>query len=167
VLRNVLAALRGVLGPNAEIETISYTLSPDYQYPPQGGQPRITGYTATNVVRVTQDELSRLGPVIDAATRAGANQIQRIRFMLKDEAAAKASALRLAALDARAKAGSLARALGLQIVRIHSVEETGPMPRPMYELAMARAEAPATPIIPGTIETTAMVTLTADFGTPR
>ena len=41
------------------------------------------------------------------------------------------------------------------------------MPRPMYELAMARAEAPATPIIPGTIETTAMVTLTADFGTPR
>jgi uncharacterized protein YggE len=167
VVRNVLAALRGVLGPNAEIETISYTLQPDYQYPPQGGQPRITGYTATNVVRVTQDDLSRLGPVIDAATRAGANQVQRIRFTLKDEAAAKASALRLAALDARAKAGSLARALGLQIVRTRSVEETGPMPRPMYELAMARAEAPATPIIPGTIETTAMVTLTVDFGTPR
>lgn len=166
VVRNVFGALRGVLGPNAEIETISYTLSPDYQYPPQG-QPRITGYTATNVVRVTQDELSRLGPVIDAATRAGANQIQRIRFTLKDEAAAKAGALRMAALDARAKASSLARALGLQIVRTRSVEETGPMPRPMYELAMARAEAPTTPIIPGTIETTAMVTLTVDFGTPR
>ena len=167
VLQKVLAALRSSLGQHASIQTISYGLQPDYQYPPQGGTPKLTGYTATNIVRITQDDLGNLGAVLDAATRAGANQIERIRFTLKDEAAAKANALRIAALDARAKANSLASALSLQVVRIRSIDETSPARRPLYDVAFAKSAEVTTPILPGTIETTAMVTLTVEFANRR
>jgi uncharacterized protein len=167
VLQRVLAALRTALGPQADIQTISYGLQPDYQYPQQGGAPKITGYTATNTVRVRQDDVGNVGAVLDAATKAGANQVERIRFTLKDEAAAKANALRAAALEARGKANSLGAALGLQIARIRSIEETGATPRPLYDMAFARAGEATTPILPGAIETTAMVTLTVDFATRR
>jgi hypothetical protein len=162
VLQNVLTALRRALGPRADIQTISYFLQPDYQYA-EGAPPRITGYTATNTVRVRQDDPARIGPVIDAATRAGANQIERIRFLLKDEDAPKANALRMAALEARAKANALATALGLQVIRIRSVEEVGPSPRPYFDLELARSAAATTPILPGRIETTATVTLTVEL----
>ncbi len=164
VLQNALAAVRRVIGPRDVIETLNYTLQPDYQFP-ENAPPRITGYTASNLVRVKLDDLTRVAAVIDAGTRAGANQIERIRFMLKDEDAAKANALRLAALDARMKARGLASTLGLQIVAIHSVEETSLTPRPFYGLEAARIGAPPTPILPGAIETTAMVTLTVKVAT--
>jgi uncharacterized protein YggE len=165
VAQNVLAALRKALGAKATIETVSYALQPDYQYP-QGGEPKITGYTAINVVRVTQDDVASAGVVIDAATRSGANEIERIRFTLKDENAAKANALRVASLDARAKANSLASAFGLQVVRIRSVDEASPTPRPLYDLAF-RSGGTTTPIEPGTIETTATVALVVEFGNRR
>ncbi|HEX2691367.1 MAG TPA: SIMPL domain-containing protein [Kofleriaceae bacterium] len=163
--QNVLASLRKALGPRATVETISYVVQPDYQYPPQGGEPTITGYTATNLVRVTQDDLSNVGAVIDTAARAGANQVNQIRFLLKDDSAAKANALRGAAFDARAKANSLASALGLQVVRIHSVDESSPTPRPLFDLAFRSGA--STPILPGGIETTATVTLAVEFTTRR
>lgn len=159
--QNVIAALRSALGPKPTIETVSYSLQPDYQYPQQGA-PTITGYTATNVVRVTLDDLASLGLAIDTAIQAGANQIERIRFTLKDESAAKAKALRGAALDARTKASYLASALGLQIVRTYSVEEASLTPRPLYDLAL-RSTGAATPILPGMIETTARVSLVVEF----
>jgi uncharacterized protein YggE len=163
VAQNVLIAVRKVIGPKATIETVSYSLQPDYQYPQGGGAPKITGYTATNIIRATEDDLSLVGTVIDTATRAGANRIERIRFTLKDESAAKANALRAAAIDARAKANSLVGALGLQLVRVRSINEVGSTPRPLFDLEF-RAAAATTPIQPGTIETTATVTLVCEFG---
>ncbi len=138
-------------------------MQPDYQFP-QNGPPQITGYTVTNVFRVTDDDLANVGTVIDAATRAGANDIERIRFTLKDERAAKANALRVATVDARAKANALASALGLQVTRIRSVDESSPTPRPLFDLAL-RASGATTPIVAGTIETTATVTLVVEFRT--
>jgi uncharacterized protein YggE len=159
-LQNALAALRKVIGPRDEIETVSYMLQPDYRYS-QDAPPKIMGYTATNTVRVKLNDLSRVATVLVTATQAGANQVERIRFVLENEDAAQANALRLAALEARRKANGLASTLGLQIAGIHTVEETHLTPRPLYDLEVARAAgAPSTPILPAGIETTARVTLT-------
>src|SRR5712692_7772487 len=46
----VLAALRSVLGPNANLKTLSYSLNPNYS---NGNPPILIGYTATNTVQVT------------------------------------------------------------------------------------------------------------------
>jgi uncharacterized protein len=166
-LERTLAELRRALGANAEIKTVSYSLSPDYRYPREGGKPTITGYTATNLVRVTLKDLTRLGQVIDVATQAGANRIHRLQFTLKDEQAAQAQALRAAALKARAQAEALAQALGVKIRRVLSLVESSAGVQPLArDVMLARAEAASTPIEPGTIEVRATVTLTVEISAP-
>ena len=158
----VLAQLRQLLGAKADIKTISYTVTPQYKYPKEGGERSITGYTATNIVRVTIDDLTQAGKAIDAATQAGANRIQSLRFTLKDERTVQGQALREAALDARKKADALAAALDLRITRVLSVNESSPVVRPVRSVAFAREDAASTPIEPGTIEIRATVDLTVE-----
>ncbi len=160
----VLTALRKAFGAGADIKTLSYSLAPDYQYHASGGQPTITGYTATNVVRVTIDDLGRIGDVIDTATQAGANRVPSIQFALRDEQSVRIQALREAAVKARAEADALASALGLKVNRILTVDEGSPVVVPVRDVMFARAEAmsAATSIQPGTIEVSANVTLTVE-----
>jgi uncharacterized protein YggE len=164
-LEAVLSRLRQLVGAGADIKTISYTIQPVYLYPKEGGEPQITGYTATNVVRVLLDDLTKVGSVIDTATQAGANRVQNLQFMLRTEDVVQAQALRDAATKARNKADALASALGLKILRVLSVVETSPGFVPVRDVAYARAEAAATPIEPGTIDVRATVTLTVEMST--
>jgi uncharacterized protein YggE len=162
-LEATLSRLRSLLGANADIKTISYSVSPNYRYPREGGEPTITGYTATNIVRVTLDDLTRVGNVIDTATQAGANRIQNLQFTLKDEQNVQAQALREAAVKARRKAETLASALNLKVVRVLSVVESSPTVIPVRDVSYARTEAASTPIEPGTIEVRATVTFTVEI----
>jgi uncharacterized protein len=161
--------VRAAAGKGAELRTVSYSLSPNYQYH-AGGEPTLTGYTALNVVQVTLDELTRMGDVIDAATHTGANRVQGIQFTLRDPEAVRTEALREAALHARAEADTLAAALGLKILRVLTVDESSPRFVPLRaHLSTARvaggAEA-STPVEAGTLDVTADVTLTVEVG-PR
>jgi hypothetical protein len=163
-LDSVLTAIRNALGAGAKFETVSYSLNPVYRHPEPRREPVLTGYSATNVVRVKDLALDKVGEVIDLATSSGANSVSNIAFGLRDEAAAKARALREAANDAKAKADALADALGVQVLGILSVSEGEPdivRPMPMYraEMAMAQGAAPPTPIEAGAIEVRASVTL--------
>src|SRR5262245_57081740 len=163
-LETVLAQLRRALGASAQIQTVSYSLNPDYRYPKEGGSPTITGYTATNILRVTLNDLNLIGQAIDAASQSGANQIHRLQFTLKDEQAAQSQALRAAAVKARAQAEALAQALGVKIARVLSVVESSGGVQPiMREVSLARTEAAPTPVEPGAIEVRAAVTLTVEI----
>jgi uncharacterized protein YggE len=163
----VVGQLKKTLGAGAEIKTIGYSLSPNYRYPKEGGQPTISGYTASNTVQVKINDLSLVGKVIDAATQSGANTVDSLRFTLKDEKAAQTQALREAAGQARAKAEALAAALSVKIVRVLSVDESGQPPRPIYMESMkARvmdASAASTPVEAGTIDIQASVTVSFEI----
>ncbi|HSI88636.1 MAG TPA: SIMPL domain-containing protein [Pyrinomonadaceae bacterium] len=161
-LNATLAAVRALQIAGAEIKTVSYTLQPTYRYPREGGEPELTGYTATNIVRITINDLTKVGTVIDAGTKAGANRVQSLQFTLQDDRAVKAQALREAAQQAREKSNALAGALGLEVVRILNVTESGPTMIPVRDMAYARAEMASTPIEPGTIEIKASVSLTVE-----
>jgi uncharacterized protein len=168
----VLAAVRKAAGPGAQIKTVSYSLSPNYQYHSGGGEPTITGYTALNVVEVVLDELARIGDVIDAATRAGANRVQGIQWTLRDQDAVRAAALREAATRAHAEAEVLAGALNLRILRVLTVEESSPQIVPVrVHMAAARATVSAaevpTPVEAGTLDVSANVSLTVEVGPAR
>lgn len=165
-LQSTLAALHRVLGARADIRTISYDLVPSYR-PEPAAEPTIIGYIASNIVRVTIDDLAKVGPVIDAATQSGANRVRDIRLTLRDPQAAQNQALRQAALQARTEADTLASALGVKIVRILSVEESGSPVRPIRPLAFARVAVAAapTPVEAGTVDVSATVTLTVEVGT--
>jgi hypothetical protein len=165
-LTAVLAELKRVAGPDAQIETLNYWVNPKYRHG-EGRAPVIVGYTATNTVRVTVSDLPKVSTIIDAATKSGANTIQGINFTLKDENAARAKALQPAAKQARFNAESIAAALGLRVVRVVSAEEGQPTSvRPLQERMMmaqtAVADAPPTPVEPRSIEVKAMVTVTLE-----
>ena len=160
----VLAALRKALGPSAEVKTVNYSLQPEYKYPKEGGKPQIVGYTATNIVQATTTDLDRVGPLIDAATQAGATNVQQLQFTLKDEQAVRAQALAEAARKARGNAEAIAQALGLKVVRVLSAQAGGgpvvPLRRENMMMAMSKAaDAAPTPIESGNIEVHATVSL--------
>jgi uncharacterized protein YggE len=158
-----LQELRKAMGPQADIKTISYSLSPNYVYPREGGQPKISGFIASNTVEVKTGDLTQVGKIIDIATQSGANNIQALRFSLKDEETVKAQALREATAKARVKADAIASAIGVKIVRVLMAEEGGVTAIPIQArdyIAAREAASVPTPVEPGTIDVRATITLT-------
>jgi len=162
---SMVTALRRSLGNSAEIRTSGYSLTPNFRYAKDGGQPTLSGYTASNTVAIVTNDLANVGKVIDAGTQAGANNIRGLEFQLKDEAPVRAQALAEAARKARAGAEAMAAALGLKVVRVLSAEEGGEpqVIRPMRAMAMGAAAA-TTPIESGNIQVQASVTVTVEVG---
>ena len=162
---SVLTALHKLLGPDADIKTINYTLTPDYQYRPIG-KPSVSSYTAMNVVRVTVDDLDKVGLVIDTATQAGANHVESVRYTVRDPEVLHSQAMREAALKAKANAEALAVALNLKILRTLSVEEGTEPSGPDLSAPELRDAAGAAPtaIQSGSFVVTANVQLTVEVG---
>lgn len=151
-MTNVLNAIKAQGIPESAIQTRGLVLSPIVETEGQ-----VTGYQAENHVVVRVTDLSRVGPLIDAAVGAGANAAGGVRFGLADESAAKQQALEAAANDARAKADAIAKALGVQISAVESVaEESSAQPSPLdaVEAAPRAAAAPDTPVEPGELTVT-------------
>lgn len=160
----ILDAIRK-LGVKAEdIQTSELNLNPLYSNQPElrGGEPRITGYQATNVVSVRLEKLDQVGPVVDAGLAAGANRLDGVVFGLRNDEAARATALTRAAEAGRAKAETLARALRVRLVEIVEVVEGGvSVFTPVYRRqAMAMETSMAdTPVSAGQVGIDATVTL--------
>ena len=163
-LARVLAAVKKQLGKDDEVKTSGYSLTPNYRYP-QGGKPEIVGYTATNVLRIKTANLDLVGKLIDTSMQAGANNVNRLVFTLRNELAAQLEALKMASAKAKAKAEATASSLGLKIVRIISVNEGERVVQPVFRQGLtARAEAASapTPIEPGTVEIRSTVSMTVE-----
>lgn len=167
-LAAVIAEVKKIIKTGDQTKTVGYSVTPTYRTPNprEGGKPEIVGYTATNVVQVKMAGIQDVGRLIDAATAAGANRVQRLVFTLKDQDAPQREALRQAAAKAKAKAEDVARALGVKFVRVMSVTENERSYRPFAReradmLGAAQQQAP-TPIESGSVEVRSSVTLTAE-----
>jgi uncharacterized protein len=165
----VIAAVKAAAGAGAEIKTSGYALIPQRVYK-QNEPPTITGYEARNSVNVTMNDLTRVGPVIDAAAKAGANNIDGVSFSLRQDREARGQALAESTRTAMAKANILAQTLGGRVTRIVSVNEGGTTPRPVIyaqQESFARAGVAAdTAIEPGTLDIFSRVELTAEIEIP-
>lgn len=69
-------------------------------------------YNARSAVRVHVRDKARVGEVVDAAARSGATIVGAFAMRMSDDASARKAALEAAGRDARAKAESMAAALG-------------------------------------------------------
>lgn len=163
----VLDAVRK-LGIKAEdIQTSGLSLSPLYSQGRPGTEeqtPKITGYQANNTVAIRVEDLTKVGPVIDAGLGAGANNLEGVAFGLRNDEAARAAALTNAVREARAKAEALALALKVQLVGILEVAEGGisinPPPYPKAgRFAVAEALSVETPVSAGQVGVEASVTI--------
>lgn len=147
----VIAALKRAGVEDRDIQTSNISLNPEYRYV-ENQPPKLTGYTASNQLSVRFRDIAKSGDILDALVAEGSNQINGPNLTIDkpeealDEARAKAVA------TGRARAELYARSLGMRVVRVVSVSESGggyPVPPPMPVME-ARAQAGyATKIDPG------------------
>jgi uncharacterized protein YggE len=162
----VLRAVRAAAGVR-EVKTSGYSLQPQYAYK-EGAPPSITSYIARNSVNVTVGDVRQTGALIDAGSRAGANSVDGLAFMLRGDEGARRQALADATRDALSKARTIAQTLGGSVVRIVEVQEGGAFRPPVYTAEFGRAAGTAqtaTPVEPGSLEIRAQVQLVAEVET--
>lgn len=156
----ILGAMRDLdIRPEA-VQTSRLVLSPIYERPsPQQErrEPRVIGYRATNTVSVELRDLTRIGPVLDAAIEAGANRIEGVEFGLQNDSEARRGALVAAVEDARMKAETIARALEVPLGPVLEIIDHGvSVPIPYRDAGGPMAmEAVATPVATGQISVSA------------
>jgi uncharacterized protein len=163
----VMRALRGTGIAGLQIESWGYNLSPRYSVnrnQPNDGEPRIVGYTASNNVRVTVDDVSAVGKLIDSGVTGGANQVTSLQFEAKNTDTPKAEALRMAVQNARMQAETMATAMGLTLGPALEVtggsESPAPPPMPyMDRMAAMSMAAPETSIVAADQTVSAHVTI--------
>lgn len=162
-MNTVLDALEDLGIPEEDIETVSYSVYPQYDYERR----ETTGYRVVNMVEVTVKDIDLIGEVIDSTTGAGANQIQGISFTLSDEDIAnlREEAYVKALQDAENKAGLIADTLELEITGVSSVTENTYQPYTPYrgmDVAEVSGKAP-TPIVEGSLSVSVTVQVAFTF----
>jgi uncharacterized protein len=150
-MNRVFAALRAAGIPENRMQTSNFSVQPQYPpFRPENQEPqRIIGYQVSNNVTVVVDDLTKVGPTLDALVRSGANQLGGIQFTIADPKPLAERARTLAVVDGAAKARTLATAAGVMLGPLMSIQEVS-ISRPIPVFAMARAVAQeATPIAEG------------------
>lgn len=157
--------------PEDDIQTVNFSVNVIRDVDQNGNQGAVTGFQVTNQVAVTirgiDQDLERVGTILDSVVAAGANNIYGISFTVDDPTAAAVQARRAAVLDSRAKADQLAEAAGLTVGRVVTITESpSAFPPPqVFEAAaadMAQARA-AVPIQGGSSEVTVDVQVTFEL----
>jgi uncharacterized protein YggE len=150
-MERVRAALKRAGIADRDIQTSNISLNPEYRY--QDNQPpQLTGYTASNQVNVRFRDIRNTGKILDALVAEGANQISGPNLTIDQPDAALDEARTKAVAVGRARAEQYARALGMRVVRLVAVSESGggyAPPPPMPMAVMARGERDYSKIDPG------------------
>jgi uncharacterized protein YggE len=162
--QEILAAVTRVGVPAAQIQTSRLTLTPIYapRRPDSSEAPRIVAYNAQNVVSIRLDNLTIVGPVIDAGLGAGANQLEGVQFGLRNQLPSREKALKEAVTEARRKAEAIASSLNVTLAGVLEVIEGGVSFAPKMDyggVMMAQAREVGAPVSPGELEVQASVTV--------
>jgi uncharacterized protein YggE len=155
-------ALRQAGIPDEAIRTLGYSIERQIDY--IDGRQVLRDYLARNAVEVRLDDIDRAGEILDLVVQAGATTVSGVRFDLRDRAGVEREAVRLAVVDARARAEAAAAGVGRSlgdVLKIEDAFQSPEPPRPMIAFAREAADAQVgTPVAPGEIEIRAQVTLT-------
>jgi uncharacterized protein len=161
-VKQLIAGLQRLIA-TADIKSVNLSVNPNYRYGKDGAAAVVTGYTASNTIRVAVRDLKQLRAVIEAVTQWGASSINRLTFDLKDEKAARARALAQAADQAQSGAEALASSLKLRVGKLMRIEEVQPAvispAREVEASALQETVSNQEAIAPGTMQIHASVNL--------
>jgi uncharacterized protein YggE len=165
--QQVITALTKAGVASKDIRTSNFSIYPNAQYDPQTNQKVKTTYVVDNTVNVTVHDIAKLGDLLDATVKAGANSINSIQFDLADKTEAIKQARDEAVKDARTQAGELAAAAGITLGEVQSVSFYDSIPTPTTTLygkgGGGGAEAVAVPIQSGQMTLTVTVNMTYEI----
>lgn len=123
IIDAVLSVLKELGLTDKELQTSGYSVYAE-RYGPNGPLPEDqVNYRVTNNVSVTIRDLSKVGDILDAAIKAGANNIYGVEFSVENRGAFESDARKLAIEDARMKAEELATLTGVKLGKVIGVSE--------------------------------------------
>ncbi len=132
-----------------DIATQNITAYPEYRYDNNGGS-TLTGYRGSQVFSVVIRAASTAGAVVDAVVAAGADavQINSVSPFVLDAAKATESARAVAVKNAKAKAISYAKLMGVRLGKVNYLVENGSpsISVPIFT-ATAKAESDAATVV--------------------
>lgn len=148
-----------------DVKTSNYSVIPNYDYS-KGGNGVITGYNGNTTVTVKVTDTSKLPQVIEAGTKAGANQVMGTNYSIDNPENFQEQARAKAIANAKEQAKKLANELGIRLGNVTNIVESsnnpGPVPM-LYEKSAMRLDAgtnaPSADLQPGTQTITSTVTL--------
>jgi len=159
-MKAVLTALGDAGISKQDLQTTEVSL-----YPETADDGRtVTGYSASSTVTATVKQLGDAGKVVDAAVRAGANDVYGPNLHPSNTDEAYGQAVDKAFDDARAHAEAIAAKAGVSLgAPVAIVEGGGYLPGPVMAYDRA-AGAEMAPVEPGTQQVSASLTVTFAIG---
>jgi uncharacterized protein len=154
----VTKAVTSVLGSSGSIQTVSYSVYPQYGTGAQSST--IVGYSATNSFQATMTDLTLIGNIIDAANQAGATSIGGLTLGLQNPAPSLQQALTAASKLGLANAGAIASGLGRTTGSVISAQQSSAV-TPL--LVSVSPTASTTPVQTGPVSVSATVTVTVQL----
>ena len=174
VVNDVLATLKTSGIAEKDIKTTSYDVNPKYEYqnsvcangicPPS--KQILVGYTVSDNVQIKIRAIDTAGNIIGVLGQKNVTNISGLTLSVEDDSAVKTEARNKAITEAKQQAESIAKGLGVRLVRITSFNESGAA-QPMYyaakDMAVSSGTGP-TPSIPvGQNKASSDVTITYEI----
>jgi uncharacterized protein len=156
------AAVRKAIFANGvaakDLATTSMSVAPEYNYTPDKGSVQV-GYRASQSFTITVRNASNAGTIVDAIVAAGGDNLQLngVSPFITDDTKATLAARSAAIANAKSKAASYAKLLGVKLGKVnYIVENSSAIPTPIYSVAKADA---ATSIDLGTQDVSVSITV--------
>jgi len=117
-----------------DIRTADYSANPRYEWRTQtctvgrdcpGGREVLIGYEVSQTLAIKVRETEKAGDLLAGVGEKAVSQVSGLNFTIDDQDAVEAEARDKAISDAKAKATTLAKSLGVSLVRIVDFQESG------------------------------------------
>lgn len=161
----IIENVRGLGIEKGDIKTSNYSIVPNYDYS-KVGTGVINGYNGNTTVTIKVKDTTKLPQVIEAGTKAGANQVMGTNYSVDKPEKYQEQARQKAIDNAKEQAQKLAAQLGIRLGKVTNIVEStnspGPLPILYSKEAMGMGggtNAPVPDLQPGTQTITSTVTL--------
>jgi uncharacterized protein YggE len=167
IAERLIAVARATGIPSAALRTESVSVHPVYRNDKDGDETdRVTGYSASNRLKVRVTDVSKAPDVVDALIGAGATNLEGPNFSFSDNVTQQRNARVAAVQAARAEADDYAAALGMHVARVVRVSERSSIGEGGSDIVVTGSLRGArAPVQPGEQETT--VTVWIDYALTR
>jgi len=138
-MNSVIEAIKSQGVEEKDLKTTNFSISPRYEwyekseiYP--AGKRVLVGYEVNQTLQVKIRDLTKIGNIIQVATKAGANQVGDLQFTIDKQDELKSQARKEAIEKAKVMAKEIAGQLGVKLVKITNFSEnaTAPIPYPYF-----------------------------------
>lgn len=130
VIEKVIVVLKEKGVADKDQKTALFNIYPQYDY--RDGIQKFRAYEVRQTLEVKIRDLSKVGEILGGVAGAGANEVGSLSFTVDNPKAVQEKARATAIKEAKTKAKTLSRDLGVRLVKIANYSESGGSQPPIF-----------------------------------